>query len=100
MMIVMGPKHDAWVSALRREHGRELLLELSPGGSSERPIEVASAAVIEPRVANLACPHCGGTYRLHEHERAAPRTRRVDAACRRCGASRTIWFRLVPDDPN
>ena len=72
MMIVMGPKHDAWVSALRREHGRELLLELSPGGSRERPIEVASAAVIEPRVANLACPHCGGTYRVHDGTRPQP----------------------------
>ncbi|MDX2088727.1 MAG: hypothetical protein SFX73_12800 [Kofleriaceae bacterium] len=96
----MTPKHDAWVSALRKEHDRELLLALEPGGARERPIEVISAAVIEPRVANLACPHCGGTYRIHEHEREAPSLRRVDAACRVCSAARSIWFRLVPDELN
>ena len=94
------PKHDAWVSALRREQGRELLLALQPGGSRERPLEVSSAAVIEPRVGGLNCPHCGGTYRIHEHEREAPGVRRVDAACRRCSAPRSLWFRLVPDEVN
>jgi hypothetical protein len=99
MLIVMS-KHQAWTRALQREHGRELMLALQPGGARERPLEVRSAAVIEPRVANLACPHCGGTYRLHEHEREAPRLRRVDTACRRCSAPRSIWFRLVPDELN
>lgn len=96
----MPPNHDAWVSALRKENSREQLLALQPGGTRERPIEVSSAAVIEPRVANLSCPHCGGTYRLHEHEREAPSLRRVDAGCRVCSAPRSIWFRLVPDELN
>jgi len=85
---------------LRREQDRERLASLLPGGSRERPIVVASAAVIEPRVLRTPCLHCGGEYRVHEHERAAPSVRRVDAGCRQCSALRTIWFRLVPDELN
>jgi len=44
--------------------------------------------------------HCGGTYRIHEHERAASSVRRVDAGCRNCGAPRTWWFRIVPAEPS
>ncbi len=79
---------------------RELLASLVRGGSRDWPIVVSSAAVIEPRVKASACPQCGGEYRLHEHERAAPGLRRVDVACRQCSTPRSIWFRLVPSDPN
>ena len=96
----MNGNRDAWLEALRREHGRELLLSLTPGGARERPLEVGTTAVIEPRVTGASCPHCGGTYRLLEHERAAPGLRRVDASCRRCSAARTFWFRLVSVEPN
>jgi len=45
-------------AAQRREHARERLAQLSPGGAPDRPIRVASAAVIEVRTAALACPQC------------------------------------------
>lgn len=84
----------------RRVLVRERLAALLPGGSRDRPIELGSAAVIEPRVGSMNCPHCGSTYRIDEHERAASGVRRVDVTCRRCAAPRSIWFRLVPVEPN
>lgn len=86
--------------ALRREQARERLAALSPGGSPRRAIPVASAAVIEGRAAAMACPQCGGQYRLHEHTRPVPGVRRVDVACRRCGTPRTLWFRIEVREPN
>jgi len=91
---------SAFERALRREHARELLATLEPGGSPSRPIEVASAAVIEPRAAAIPCPLCGGTYRIHEHTRPVPGLRKVDVGCRHCSTPRTLWFRLLPDEPN
>lgn len=86
--------------ALTREHKRELLASLLPGGSSARAIEVTSAAVIEPRAQTLPCPQCGGQYRVLEHTRPSPGLRKVDVACRHCGTPRSLWFRIVVDDPN
>lgn len=88
------------VQALRREHTREQLAALRPGGSARWAIEVSSAAVIEPRAATLACPHCGGLYRIHEHTAPLPSVRRVDVACRQCSTPRALWFRIVVDEPN
>ncbi len=79
---------------------REKLAAVSPGGAASRPIEVASAAVIEVRAAALACPHCRGEYRIHEHTRPVPGLRKVDVACRQCSTPRSLWFRIVPDEPN
>jgi len=91
---------DQLNQVLRRERERERLAALLPGGSPERPIVVAFTAVIEPRVLRMSCVHCGGEYRLHDHERPAPGVRRVDVGCRQCSAPRSIWFRLVPREPN
>ena len=82
-------------AAQRRELARERLAALQRGGSADHAIPVTSAAVIEVRAAAMACPQCGGTYRLLDHTRPVPGLRRVDAACRRCGVPRTLWFRLV-----
>jgi hypothetical protein len=80
--------------AERREQALERLAALSPGGSPHRAIPVASAAVIEVRAATMACPQCGGLYRIHEHTRPVPGVRRVDVACRRCSTPRALWFRI------
>ncbi len=79
---------------------RELLASLSPGGSPERPIKVGSAAVVEVRTAALGCPLCGGTFRLDEHVSIASGLRRVDVHCRQCSTPRSLWFRLVSNEPN
>lgn len=86
--------------ALEREQAREQLAALSPGGSPRRAISVASAAVIEGRAATMACPQCGGLYRMHEHTRPVPGLRRVEVACRQCSTPRVLWFRIEDREPN
>jgi hypothetical protein len=86
--------------ARKRVRDREKLAALSPGGARERPIEVASAAVIEGRAGSLACPQCGGPYRIRDHRSAGAGVRCVDVACRQCGAPRSLWFRIALDEPN
>lgn len=86
-------------AALRREHARERLIALSPGGAPSHAIAVTSTAVIDVRAQALPCPHCGGRYRLDDHTRPAPGLRRVDLTCRNCSAPRTLWFRLVEPAP-
>ena len=78
----------------------EKLAAMSPGGSRERPMEVDSVAVIEPRVNSLACPLCEGMYRLLDHRSVASGIREVDVRCATCGTPRTLWFRLVSSEPN
>ncbi len=84
----------------KRERAQEQLASLSRGGSPARPIRVSSASVIESRAAALPCPRCGGEYRIHEHTRPVPELRRVDVGCRHCSAPRTLWFTIVPNEPN
>ena len=79
---------------------QEALASLVRGGSPLRPIIVASSSVIESRTAALACPLCGGEYRIHEHTRPVPDLRRVDVGCRHCSTPRTLWFRIAPSEPN
>ena len=86
--------------ALRREHIREQLAALLPGGSPSHAIEVASAAVIEPRAEALPCPQCGGHYRVLEHTRPVPGLRKLDVKCRHCSTERSLWFRITVREPN
>lgn len=79
---------------------RERLARLVAGGAREHPIVVTSAAVIEPRTGGMACPQCEGEYRILEHRSERAGLRAVDVACRQCGAKRTLWFRIVSDEPN
>lgn len=65
-----------------------------PGGSPATALPVASAAVIEAKVAALPCPRCGGSQRLLEHTRPRPGLREVAVVCRQCGAERSWWFAL------
>jgi predicted Zn finger-like uncharacterized protein len=86
--------------ARRLVRDREKLAALVPGGSEAHPIEVGSAAVVEVRVGALACPQCAGSYRLVEHRAPHSGIRAVDVRCTQCGVARTLWFRLVSDEPN
>ena len=79
---------------------REKLASLVPGGSAERPIEIGTSAVIEGRVRALPCAQCEGSYRVTEHRSAGAGLRALDVRCERCGVARTLWFRIVSDEPN
>ncbi|HSN27331.1 MAG TPA: hypothetical protein VLT45_13650 [Kofleriaceae bacterium] len=79
---------------------REKLADLSAGGAKERPIAVESSAVIEGRVRAMPCVQCEGPYRVGDHRSEGPGLRAVEARCERCGAPRTVWFRIVEREPN
>jgi hypothetical protein len=77
---------------------RERLARLVTGGSPGRPIEVASASVIEVQARSTPCPLCGGELRIEEH--SARRfeegmLRVVSVRCFRCGAPRELFFRIA-----
>jgi hypothetical protein len=84
-------------SAEKLADAREKLWRLETGGAAERPIEVASASVIEPRARAEACLRCGAAVRSVEHRAevvAGRRLRVVTATCSHCGAARVWYFRL------
>ena len=99
-LIAQVPQGGANVMFSGMYADRELLASLSPGGSRERPIKVASASVVEVRTSALSCPLCGGTYRLDEHIAPAAGLRRVDVHCRHCSTPRSIWFRIEAAELN
>ena len=79
---------------------REKLAELLPGGAADHPIEVPTAAVIEGRVRAMPCPQCAGELDIKDHRSTGPGMRALDVKCRQCGVPRTLWFRIVVDEPN
>jgi DNA-directed RNA polymerase subunit RPC12/RpoP len=78
---------------------REKLFRLSPGGTSERPLDVVSPAMIEPHVSGVECPRCGGRLLIDEHAAvtvSGSRLREARLRCAGCGSRRSLWFRIVP----
>lgn len=74
---------------------RRQLLELAPGGTRARPLEVATAAVIEPKAESTRCPRCSDHFVVEDH--VAPfgqGVREVKVLCRFCGERRSLWFRI------
>lgn len=78
-------------------HQLERLAQESPGGSEERPLEISSTAVIEPRAKATPCPQCEGELDVLEHS-AIRGVRPVRVKCRLCHTERTLWFKLVRAD--
>lgn len=79
---------------------REKLWRLELGGSASRPLDIASASVIEPRTRSEACLRCGAAVRSADHRAETIDDRRlrvVTTTCAVCGATRTWYFRLVSD---
>ena len=77
---------------------RERLFELEPGGSPDNPIDIESPSVVELKAEALPCPTCTTPLRVEAHRApSSPGMRLREAAtlCPRCGARRSIWFRLV-----
>lgn len=77
---------------------RDRLLDLEPGGTPARPLEVATAAVIEPKAKSTVCPRCGASFRVLSHEvrnDAHGRLREIGVECASCGFRRSLWFRIA-----
>jgi hypothetical protein len=75
----------------------ERLAQLQPGGSPAHPLELSSASQVEVRARATPCPLCEGPLRLEEHAaevHGAARLRVARMVCGRCGARRTLYFRL------
>jgi hypothetical protein len=87
----------------RLQQDRERLFTLEPGGQPERPLEAASAAVIERQATRVPCPRCGGTQEVVEHAALihhGVRLRETKLRCRQCGTQRSLWFKIVGSSPN
>ena len=82
---------------------REGLAARLPGGSADRPIDVASASIVEGKARATPCIQCEGDLEVR-CERAVSTARgvlrEIALACRRCHAPRTLWFRVVPPAAN
>jgi hypothetical protein len=77
---------------------RMKLMDLEPGGSPERPIDVTTAALVEPKARSVPCPRCNEPFGVEAHEAHADdhrRLREVMLRCRSCGTTRSSWFRIV-----
>lgn len=77
---------------------RGKLLDLEPGGAAEHPLEVGTAALIEPRARSVRCPRCDVPFDLDAHEAHSGvhgRLREARLCCKSCGLCRSLWFRIV-----
>jgi hypothetical protein len=70
-----------------------------PGGSAERPIDVASASIVETKARAIACVQCDAIEMELRGDKATSTARgvlrEVAMVCRQCHAPRTVWFRLT-----
>ena len=82
---------------------RERLARLEIGGAPDRPIEVVSASLVEPKARAIACPVCGAAVRVEDHTAktldGAP-LRLAHTLCPRCGHARIVYFSIRPPLPN
>jgi hypothetical protein len=78
---------------------RERLAALEAGGTPERPIEVVSASLVEPKARAMPCPVCGASVRVEDHTartlQGAPR-RMAHVVCPMCRHARVVYFSIRP----
>jgi hypothetical protein len=77
----------------------ERLAAEMPGGSPERPIDVASASVVETKARAIRCVQCDAIEMELRGDRATSTARGVlrelAMVCRQCHAPRAVWFRIT-----
>jgi hypothetical protein len=69
----------------------------APGGLPAHPIEVDSAAAVEPRAEAEPCRICGGRLHVSSHEvlhAGGKALRSVRLRCGGCGRDNQLFFRL------
>jgi hypothetical protein len=76
---------------------RSKLLDLEAGGRPERPIDVSTPALVEPKARAVRCPRCDEPFDVESHEAHtdAQPLREAVLRCRFCGTTRSLWFRVV-----
>jgi hypothetical protein len=73
-------------------------MDLEAGGTQAHPLDVGTAALIEPKAKAVRCPRCDVPFALDSHEAHAGahgRLRETKLRCPTCGLSRSLWFRIV-----
>jgi hypothetical protein len=76
---------------------RERLFLLERGATPQRPIEIATPALVELKASALACPRCLTAFRVEAHRAARVaglRLREAEVSCPRCHVRRSLWFQL------
>lgn len=90
--------------AAKTRRDLERLDALSPGGSPDRPIDLASASQVEPDAEGRPCPICGGGVRVESHDAATDarggRLRVATVLCKVCRTRRARYYRLLPNALN
>ena len=82
---------------------RQRLALLEPGGTPERPIEVVTASLVEPKARAQPCVACGRTVRVDDHTAETidgHPLRLAHTACPTCGLTRRVYFAIHPDLAN
>ena len=78
---------------------RQRLALLESGGAPDHPINVTTAAVIEPHARAQPCLKCEErASRVEAHdasEAGGLHLRVVRLGCPRCGTTRTLYFRIL-----
>ncbi len=72
---------------------------LGPGGAPDRPIELASAAQVEPDAEGQRCPVCGAGVRVESHDAVAfagVRLRVAELRCKACHEKLRRYYRIGP----
>jgi len=98
-----GARRAAQRNVSKLQAARERLFQLEMGGSAERPLPIASAAVVEIHAESVPCPCCDGRQQVDEHVAvtvAGVRLREARLVCRQCGTRRSLWFRISEPGPN
>ena len=91
-------RREAERAAAKLAQARIKLAALEEGGAPNRPIEVASASVVEPHASSLPCAACGAQgVRIEEHVAITVGESRLRVArvrCQQCSVRREIYFRI------
>lgn len=96
-------RREAERTARKAVRDTERLAVALPGAHPAHPIEVTSASVVEVRARATPCVQCGGALTVAgDRASSTPRgvVRQLDMACRRCHATRSLWFRITPPGPS
>lgn len=85
----------AEAAALEEERLRDRREARMPGANPAHPVEVSSAAVVEPRATSMPCPRCNSPAHVDQHEvetHGARRLRVTRMRCGTCGHRRPLYF--------
>jgi len=78
---------------------RERIARLEPGGAPDRPLEIVSASLVEPKARALPCAVCGANARVEDHTAKTidgVALRLAHVLCPACGYARPVYFVIRP----